>query len=255
MPTPPLSREEQEFLSTYDPSRYPRPSVTADIVIFTMINGALYVLLIKRGGHPYKDCWALPGGFLEAGKESVDDAAARELYEETGVRDVYLKQLYTFSQPDRDPRTHVVSVAYTALVPRCKFEYQAGDDARDARLFRVEYSHKGLFLIGDEISLNENYLAFDHAEILKTAITRLRGRVSYEPDAFELLNDKNAFTVYELKQAFEAVMGQELNTANFRRMFTRNYLKTGFAEPVGESVPSKRGPAAPLYKISNQERS
>lgn len=135
---------EHDFLQEYDVSKYERPSVTADIIIFTVDEKKrLSLLLIRRGGYPYKDRWALPGGFLNAGKESADTAAARELFEETGIKNAYLKQLYTFSRPDRDPRTHVISIAYTALIPRGKLQFRAGDDARDARLlpfiFRTEH--------------------------------------------------------------------------------------------------------------------
>ena len=127
------TKEEKAFLEKYDASSYERPSVTTDIVIFTLDpSDELNILLIKRGEHPYKDCWAIPGGFLRSGKESLDEAAARELKTETNIDNVYLKQLYTFGSPARDPRTTVISVAYMALVPKDQLDIHAGDDAKDA---------------------------------------------------------------------------------------------------------------------------
>lgn len=239
---------ERDFLREYDASKYERPSVTADIIIFTVDEkNRLSLLLIRRGGYPYKDCWALPGGFLNAGKESADEAAARELFEETGIRNAYLKQLYTFSRPDRDPRTHVISIAYTALIPRGKLQFQAGDDAKDARLFAIYFQDGVLSLASDSLTLSEKELAFDHAEIIKTAILRLRGRIDYEPDAFELLESKMAFTIFELKQIFETIKDTTLDTANFRKMFFRNYVNTGIASSLGRTRRDKGRRAAALY--------
>ena len=139
------SEEERQFIESYDASKYERPSVTADIVILTIDNeDDLNILLIKRGGYPYKDKWAIPGGFMEVGKESIDETAVRELKEETGIDNVYLKQLYTFGNVGRDPRTTVVSVAYTALVPKSKLHITAGDDAKDAQLFKIKYDVNGI---------------------------------------------------------------------------------------------------------------
>ena len=223
--------EEQAFLEQYDSSRYEKPSVTADIVVFALDEkDRLNLLLIKRGGHPYKDCWALPGGFMNAGKESIDEAAERELFEETGIKDVFIKQLYTFGAVDRDPRMHVISVAYTALIPKGIFPFHAGDDAKEAQLFTVGYDLDGLVLKGEDISLTESQLAFDHAQIIKMAIARLRNRISYEFDAFYLLRDRHDFSILELKKVHEAVKNISLNTANFGRWFLREYITTGYAK-------------------------
>lgn len=231
-----MEQTEAEFLASYDPGKYPRPSVTADIVLFTVgPHGHLMVLLIRRGGHPFKDRWALPGGFVSAGKESVDQAAARELAEETGIQNAYLKQLYTFSDPGRDPRTHVISVAYTALIPYSRLKFAARDDAADAKLFRAIVNDGLLYLNhNDRIMFRGIDLGFDHNDIILTAIKRLQGRISYEPDAFELLEDKGRFTLYELQQIFEAIQDTELDTSNFRKMVRRNYVETGFIAETGE---------------------
>ena len=138
------SEEEKKFLDAYDPGDWLRPSVTADIVIFTVDpEGHLCVVLIKRKDYPYKDAWALPGGFLKVGEESVYKTAERELKEETGLSGVFLQQLMTYSDPDRDPRMHVVSVAHFALVPYSKLfkgndsVLVAGDDADQVDLFQI----------------------------------------------------------------------------------------------------------------------
>ncbi len=247
-----MDKDEQAFLANYNPDQYKRPSVTADIVVFTLDrDNDLNILLIKRKGHPFKDCWAIPGGFLEVDEESVDETASRELYEETGIKDVYLKQLYTFSNPDRDPRTHVVSVAYTALVPKQQLSIQAGDDAKEARLFKIQYDIEGMKFISDDITISETMLAFDHKDIIRTAIMRIRGRIDYEPDAFELLRDKNEFTIYELKRIYESIKNTTLNTANFRKSFIRNYVNTGICIDLNKKRTDTGKRAAELYKYNN----
>ncbi len=138
---------------------YPHPSVTADVVIFTRREDDLQVLLIKRGHPPFEGRWAIPGGFVEVG-ESLEEAARRELEEETGVRDVHLEQLHTFGDPDRDPRGHVITVAYLALVPPAT-PTRAGDDAAEARWWPAR---------------DPPPLAFDHAGILACALRRLQSK-------------------------------------------------------------------------------
>lgn len=242
------SKEEKEFLECYDVSQYERPSVTADIVVLTPdASDELNILLIKRGGHPYKDCWAIPGGFLEAGKESIDEAAARELKSETNVDNVYLKQLYTFGDPGRDPRTTVISVAYTALVPKHMLDIRAGDDAKEAQLFKIRYDVDGIVFVNGNVTVTEKDLAFDHAEIIKMAITRLRNRIDYEDDAFSLLKDKNEFTISELKRIYETIKNRTLDLPNFRKTFLRDYVSTGRVIDLNKSESSKGKPAR-LYK-------
>jgi 8-oxo-dGTP diphosphatase len=245
---PYISKEEKEFLEQYDVTKFERPSVTADIVIFTLDSSdELNILLIKRGGFPYKDCWAIPGGFLEAGKESIDEAAARELRTETNIDNVYLKQLYTFGDPGRDPRTTVLSVAYTALVPKHKLNIKAGDDAKEAKLFTIKYDVNGIIFTNGNKVITESDLAFDHAEIIKMAITRLRNRIEYEDDAFNLLKDKNEFTISELKRIHETIKNKSLDLPNFRKSFLRDYVATGKVIDLNKTLISKGKPAR-LYK-------
>src|SRR5213594_1864533 len=179
--------------------QYPRPALTVDCVVFGFDESDLKVLLIERGLEPFKGRWALPGGFVRV-DETLDEAARRELAEETGLKDVFLEQLYTFGAVNRDPRERVVSVAYYALVKLAAHDTKAATDAADARWFPVSKVPK---------------LAFDHAEILNTALARLKGKVRYQPIGFELLPPK--FTLSQLQHLYEAVLGAELDKRNFRK--------------------------------------
>jgi 8-oxo-dGTP diphosphatase len=185
---------------TYDVTKYERPSVTVDVVIFSILDEELKVLLIKRKIWPYEGMWAIPGGFVKM-DESLETAAYRELAEETGVtsEDVYLEQLYTFGQPDRDPRTRVITVAYFALVSADKISAQAATDADDVAWFSVYRLPP---------------LAFDHADILNYALTRLRYKLEYSAVGFQLLPEK--FTLRELQDAYEIILGAKLDKGNFR---------------------------------------
>lgn len=174
-------------------------AVTVDCVIFGYDECDLKVLLIQRGLEPFAGRWALPGGFLRPG-EDLDEAARRELQEETGVRTVYLEQLYTFGAPERDPRRRVVTVAYYALVKLADHEVRAATDASEAAWFSVH---------------DVPELAFDHAEILATAHERLRGKVTYKPIGFELLPKK--FTLSQLQKLYETILERELDKRNFRK--------------------------------------
>ncbi len=189
-----------ETAETYDVTTYERPSVTVDVVIFSILDEELKVLLIKRKIWPYEGMWAIPGGFVKM-DESLETAAYRELAEETGVtsENVYLEQLYTFGQPDRDPRTRVITVAYFALVSADKISAQAADDAEDVAWFSVYRLPP---------------LAFDHADILNYALTRLRYKLEYSAVGFQLLPEK--FTLRELQDAYEIILGTKLDKGNFR---------------------------------------
>lgn len=271
---------EREFLEQYRAGDYERPSVAADMVIFTVTDEEadsyrklpekeLRILLIRRGGHPFLGEWALPGGFVQP-SETTEQAAARELREETGVDDVYLEQLYTFSDIGRDPRTWVMSCSYMALINSDKLELRAGDDAADASWFKVSYrllrEQKELMedgyvktleyelkLSGEEelsavvartltvktTSTSTEYkivsndgLAFDHAKIIASAIERLRGKVNYTDIALHLM--PKLFTLTELQQVYEVIMDKELLKAAFRRKVADLVAETDhYTENVG----------------------
>ncbi len=217
-----MSRKVPE---NYDPSKYERPSVTTDVVIFSLVGNDLKVLLIKRGGRPFLDMWALPGGFIQM-DESLEEAAARELEEETGVSDVYIEQLFTFGEPDRDPRTRVITVAYFALVPYGAIQHRPGDDATETSWFSV-------------FELPE--LAFDHGTIIDYALTRLRYKLEYTSVGFELL--PNVFTLSELQKAYEIILGEKLDKRNFRRKISG----AGILEETGRKK-TEGGRPAQLYQ-------
>ena len=210
----------------YDPSAYERPSVTVDVVIFSLAEGDLKVLLVKRKAKPFADVWAIPGGFVHM-DESLEEAAARELEEETAVSDVYIEQLYTFGDPDRDPRTRVITVAYFALVPYDAIQHRPGDDAAETAWFSV-------------FALPQ--LAFDHTEILDYAFQRLRYKLEYTSVGFELLPD--VFTLSELQKAYEIILGEQLDKRNFRRKI----LSADILEYTGKKKKDGEGRPAQLYQ-------
>ena len=240
---------EEEYLKTYNPNKYEKPSVTTDILIFTVNeNHELELLLIKRGGHPYKGKWAIPGGFVNM-TESLDDGAKSELKEETGLSgDYHLEQLYTFGGVNRDPRMRVISVAYMALIPKAALLPRAGDDAAEAMFFRVSINDRELQLAGENKTLlTAKDLAFDHEEIICTAWKRLAGKLDYTDLAFEFLNNKNDFTLGELRGIYECIKGQTIDAGNFAKMFRSKYLNTGIVSVITEEKESSSKTAPKHY--------
>lgn len=205
-------------------------SLTVDAVIFGYdAKDGLSVLLIKRLLEPFKGQWAIPGGFLLAG-ESLEQAVERELEEETGIKVNYLEQLYTFGKPDRDPRKHIVTVAYYGLVRRNLFELYAATDAADAQWFNIK-----------ELPL----LAFDHADIFKLALDRLRGKIAYQPIGFELLEEE--FPLPDLHRLYETLYGQKID----RRNFSKKILQLDILEDLNKFQPHVgRGRPSKLYKFN-----
>ena len=242
-----ISEKDKEFLKSYDASKYERPSVTADILIFTVdIKGKLELLLIKRKHPPYQDCWAIPGGFVNM-DESLEDGAKRELKEETNIDGVHMEQLYTFGNVGRDPRTRVISVAYMALVPKNMLTVKAGDDAADTKWYEVTLED-GKPKFNEDISL-----AFDHEEIVTVALDRLRGKLNYTTIAFNLLGDTNRFSIYELQKVHEAILGKKLNAANFRRSFMLNFVNKGYVEETGEICKEYAHRASKYYRVVKEQ--
>ena len=207
--------------------QYPRAALTVDCVVFGFDGGDLQVLLIRRGLEPFKNKWALPGGFVRV-EETLDDAARRELEEETGLKEVFLEQLYTFSAVKRDPRERVVSVAYYALTKPADHTTAASTDAAEARWFTVS---------------DIPALAFDHADILDTALARLRGKLTYQPIGFELLPPK--FTLTQLQRLYESVLGTDIDTRNFRKKL----LSFDLLVPLKETHRDGPHPPAQLFKF------
>lgn len=179
--------------------QYPHPAVTVDCIIFGFDGQNLKVMLIQRKSEPFAKMWALPGAFVDE-TESLESCAERVLMKECNISGVYLEQLFTFGNPSRDPRERVISVAYMGLVKTADFELIAGND-------ELQIEWRDVKEIPD--------LAFDHQQISRTAIDRIRGKIRYQPIGFELMNAK--FTLPQLQQLYEAILGQSLDRRNFRK--------------------------------------
>lgn len=255
---------EAEFLASYDGNKYEKPSITTDIVLFTVDEHedgkkALKVLLVKRKDHPFINQWALPGGFVQM-DEGLIDGAYRELKEETNVaEDIYLEQLYTFGDDvHRDPRMRIISTAYMALTPKENIKKTvAGDDASDAQWFEImtnydllqisfkneetlilyneetntKISYNVKIPFGKEITFKSNKntpecnLAFDHVKIIWTALDRLKNKVEYTPVAFSLL--PNEFTLMELQEIYQLLLRKNIVKQNFRKKMVVMLTETG----------------------------
>ena len=191
---------------------YPHPAVTTDCVIFGFDGSELQVLLIERGIEPFKGKWAFPGGFLNM-DETAGEGALRELKEETGLENAYIEQFNTYSDPGRDPRERVITIAHYALV-RIQ-EVKGGDDAAKAQWFPI-----------DEVP----QLAFDHDKILRDAMRKLRERIHFEPIGFELLPEK--FTMRDLQILYESILGVKFDRRNFAKKMMHYELLNQLDETV-----------------------
>jgi 8-oxo-dGTP diphosphatase len=221
-------QEANAARQSYDADQFERPSVTVDVVILTVRERRLEVLLIKRKHWPYEGMWAIPGGFVNP-LESLEDAARRELNEETGVHDVYLEQLYTFGDPDRDPRTRVITVVYYALIRADQLKVRGADDAADAQWFPAYEMPP---------------LAFDHDKILAYTRQRLRSKLEYTTIGFQLLAPE--FTLSELQEVYEAILNRSLDKRNFRKKI----LSTGILEQTLHTRKVGHHRPAALYRFS-----
>ncbi|MBU1218281.1 NUDIX hydrolase [Myxococcota bacterium] len=208
-------------------------SVTVDCVVFGLDSEDLKVLLIQRDPEPFAGMWALPGGFIR-GDETLEQAARRELSEETSLRGIFLEQLYTFGEINRDPRGRVISVAYYALVNIDDHKVKSATDARNAAWFSV---------------VDTPSLAFDHEKILATALERLKGKVRYQPIGFELLPPM--FTLSRLQKLYETILETALDKRNFRRkILAMNLLEE--TDQVEQDVAHR---AARLYRFNRRRYS
>lgn len=202
---------------------YPKPAVSTDIVVFSVIDNRLHVLLIERGTPPFQGMWALPGGFVRM-SESLEDGARRELEEETAVKDPYLEQLYTYGDPERDPRGRVITVGYYALLASdAALRVSGGSDAAQAKWHDIE---------------DFPPLAFDHGEIIDYAIKRLRYKLEYSAVGFELLPEE--FTLTELQTIYEIILNEKLDKRNFRRrILSANIIESTHRKRIGEGRPAE----------------
>lgn len=228
---------EAEFLGAYQPADYPSIALTADLVMFAVAGGKLHTALVRRGHHPFRDALALPGGFVGP-QESAEQAAQRELAEETGLElsqlPVHLEQLATYSAPDRDPRMRVVSVAHLALLATDGREFPALSAGSDAAAAEWHPVHEVL----------EQTLAFDHAVILRDGLERLAGKMEYTTIAAQLL--PAAFTMTQLRTVYDAVWNTTMPAGNF----TRKMLPQ--LEDTGRKSKSATGAPAALFTASSR---
>ncbi len=271
--------DEKEFLKQYRQDDYPRPSVTADIVAFMIraqendnyrLNSGtrLTLLLIRRGGHPFKDCWALPGGFLNP-DETIEQCALREICEETAVKPVSLMSVGLFSEPDRDPRGWIISNAFVSVISEEKVKQQSGDDASDAQWFDIDFdrddngdyiltlSYRETVLravLAEESTsfgktsfriINSGGLAFDHARIIATALTALRSGAKDFEYIFDFLPE--TFTMTQLQNVQETIMNISVLPANFRRKVS------ALVEETDEYTRGAGHRPAKLYRKKNRK--
>ena len=227
-----VEEELKDDISNYNEDLYKKPSVTVDVAICTIIDDDLKILLIKRKYPPYRNCWAIPGGFLDIDlKESLEEAAARELEEETGLKNLYIEQLKTYGDVDRDPRTRIVTTAYFSLIPYSDLKNQeicSASDAADVRWFSLNGYENELKAINED-------LAFDHDKILLDLKHRLQGKISYTPIAFELLPKE--FTWTDLRKVYETILDKSIDPTNFKKKIRAMYQ-------INELEPKKTGSAA-----------
>ena len=208
-----------------------RPALTVDCVVFGLDETDLKVLLIQRDLEPFAGRWALPGGFVHL-DETLDQAARRELQEETGLTKVFLEQLYTVGDIARDPRERVITVTYYALVRLGDHQVQAATDARNAAWFAIDDLPK---------------LAFDHEAIVAMALQRLQGKVRYQPIGFELLPPK--FSLTRLQQMYEIILERELDKRNFRK----KVLSLDILQDLDEVEQDVAHRAARLYRFDERK--
>lgn len=249
-------KNEEEFLKDYDPNKFDRLSLTTDILIFSVsdvvqenyrkLNRKYFsVLLVKRDNYPFKDKWCLPGGFVKI-DEDIEDAAKRILKEEANISDIYIEQLYTYGNPKRDPRTRVISTSYMALIDKNKLKY---DISKNASWFNVIVLEDEKFIDvtldnGNETikykikkTLKEkttdrfkyevvqnDKLAFDHALVITSGISRLKNKIEYTDIVFNMMPEY--FTLGELQQVYEVILGKKLLDPAFRRIIANKVEKT-----------------------------
>jgi 8-oxo-dGTP diphosphatase len=232
--------ESKTIMVTYSKSlgkagysyRHPHPAVTVDLAVFTIRESRLSLLLIRRGREPFKGDWALPGGFVRI-NEPLREAAARELEEETGLKDVYLKQIGAFGDPERDPRERVISIAYFAVVDSSRLRLAAGTDSDEARWWQFSELPR---------------LAFDHHDIVASAHAAVREELQDSLIAFQFLAPE--FTLTELQQVHEAIGGEPLDKRNFRKWaVSQNVIKS-----IGRQKREGQHRPAALYRVRSEQK-
>lgn len=227
-----MTQSEVEFLKSYKPDAFERPNASVDTAIFTVIEGALNVLLVKRAHHPYQGQWSLVGGFIDLQvDESLEDTAKRKLFEKTGVNTPYLEQWGTIGNKTRDPRYWSITTVYFALIPEKNVQLSVGEGATEIKWMKVSK--------GGNVNLD---LAFDHGHILKECYKRLRQKVLYTSLPLFLMDE--TFTLGELQKTYEVLIGDEVETKSFRRRI----LSADLVRETGKMHESGHRPAK-LYEF------
>ena len=250
---------EEEFLKNYDSSKFEKLSMTSDICmisvsdvqkkVYRKTNGKIMsVLLVKRDNHPFKDKWCLPGGFLNPINETLEECATRILKEETNLSDVYLEQLYTFDAIKRDPRMRIISCAYVSLVDKnkftspinksaCWFDVTKYEDKNNVVTLELNNGKETLTIqiqkhlkekTTDRYSFTSlsNTLAFDHDVVILSGLERIRNKLNYTDVVFNMM--PKLFTLKELQQVYEVILGKKLLDPTFRRIIQNKVVKTEF---------------------------
>ena len=203
---------EKEYLEQYNPNDFERPSVAVDLLVFTIEDDRLKTVLVEREEHPFKNKLSLPGVFVGI-KETLEDATVRGIQEETGLKDIYFEQLYTWGDVDRDPRMRIISVSYIAIVDCAQINLSAGKRTVSAALYDV-----------DELLASDTELAFDHKKIIQYGRERIRNKVDYSHIAFEFLPEE--FTLPALQRVYEIILDKPLYKAGFRRKIAPMIVET-----------------------------
>ena len=228
-------------------------SVAVDLLVMTVRAGRLCIMLARRAQPPCAGQWALPGRFV--GQYESAETAARLLLKEMLPVDAFFEQLYTFSAPRRDPRGRVVSVAYLAIVPWLRLENVLAGDCVLPRCFEVELEHGVLRLTGDNGEvLTGDSLAFDHGDIVRVGVERLRGKIDYSTIGFQFLEDKQSFSLSALMAVYEAVLAHSIDNSNFRRAILARYEEKGIIAQTDRAEKHRRGRPAALYRLLETEK-
>lgn len=259
---------EEEFLRDYDPSQFDRIALTTDVLIFSVSSEEVEnyrklsekkfsVLLVKRNTYPFKDKWCLPGGFLRV-DETIDEAARRILETETNLKKIYMEQLYTFGDVDRDPRMRIVSTAYIALVDKNRlrdhlpenaawFTMHILEDEEEIQVTLDNGTESFPIVVGKRLKSptsdryeyfvkKDDHLAFDHAKVIVSGISRLKNKVGYTDIVFNMMPEY--FTLGELQQVYEVILGKKLLDPAFRRIIAKKTVKTDKVQTGGGHRPS-----------------
>lgn len=251
-------KSEEEFLKDYNPSEFEQLSMTSDILLLSVSNQKqenyrkrskkmMSILLVKRNDYPFKDKWCLPGGFLNPSKETLDECACRVLKNETNLSNIYLEQLYTFDDINRDPRMRVISTSYVALVDKNRLTEMINENASWFDITLLEEKNNVVDITLDngvdlirfsvkktlrekttdryDFTIKENKdLAFDHAKVILAGLERIRNKINYTDIVFNMMPEY--FTLGELQQVYEVILGKKLLDPAFRRIIANKVVKT-----------------------------